>query len=334
MPVRNAAPYLALSIASILNQTATDFEFVILDDASTDDSRAIIQDWARRDQRIRLVESRSPLGPAGSADRVVREARSPICARMDADDVSHPNRLQAQWEVLDRHPEVSLVGTLSEGIDRQGRRVRPRDRWRLCRPSVFAPFPHGSIMFRRDWFLDLGGYRAACAYWEDFDLYLRMEVRGPIMVISDALYQYRFHAAATTASSSQKHLAAVDLMYRCADRATAGEDYSPLLIGDASRPGATIDARAFLSFGSPRLWAGENPATLRDLWRVGARVPRVAFFEACVLAAWGEVSPRSLKWLLRGFVRLRDAAASVRIGNGSVRRWVPRPPRVGYFNRT
>lgn len=328
MPVRNAAPYLAESIASILNQTATDFEFVILDDASTDDSRAIIQDWARRDRRIRLIESRSPLGPAGSADRVVREARSPLCARMDADDVSHPNRLQAEWEVLDRHPEVSLVGTLWEGIDPQGRHVRPRDRWRLYRSSVFAPFPHGSIMFRRDWFLGLGGYRAACVYWEDFDLYLRMEARGPIMVVSDALYQYRFHAAATTASSGQKHLAAVDLMYRCADRATAGEDYSALFNGHASEAGATIDPRTFRSFGSPRLWAGEKPAMWRDLRKRVLRAPSAAFFQACVLAIWGEVSPRSLRWLLRGFIGVRDAVASWRIRDGSVIRWVPRPHGV------
>src|SRR5262249_1199570 len=157
------------SIASILNQTTRDFEFVILDDASTDRSREIVRSWASRDARIRFVVSDRPLGPAGSADRVVREAQGPICARMDADDGSRAERIGDELAVFDRHPGASLVGTLWEGIDADGRIVRPRDRWRLYRTSVFAPFPHGSIMFRRDWFLSLGGYREACSYWEDFD---------------------------------------------------------------------------------------------------------------------------------------------------------------------
>ncbi len=327
MPVRNGAPYLAESIASILSQTVTDFEFVILDDASTDDSRAIVRDWARRDGRIRLIESATPLGLAGSADRVVREARAPICARMDADDISHPERLRAELDVLERHPDASLVGTLWEGIDPHGRAVRPRDRWRLFRPSLLAPFPHGSIMFRREWYLGLGGYRPASEYWEDVDFYLRMAARGPIMVLSDGLYRYRFHAAATTAKAGQAHLAAVNLMYECADRAAMGEDYTPLLNGHPADANATIDPRALRLCGSARLWAGEKPAILRDLHKMYGRAPSFAFVHAFVVAVWGEVSPSSLRWLLRGVIRARDAVAGRRFRNGSVVRWVPRSHR-------
>ena len=328
MPVRNAAPYLDESIASILNQTFTDFEFVILDDASTDASAAIVRRWAARDNRIRLVQSPTPLGAAGSADRVVREARAPICARMDADDISDPRRLKAELDVLEAQPQVSLVGTLWEGIDPTGRGVRPRDRWRLMRGSVFAPFPHGSIMFRRDWFLGLGGYRAACEYWEDFDFYLRMEARGPIMVISDALYRYRFHAAAVTSARDRKHLAAVDLMYRCADEATAGHDYTPLL-DEGSHVNGRVDPRALRSYGSPRLWAGEKPAILGQLRGLILRRPTVGSLHAIVLAVWGQISPRSLRALLVSFIRARDRVAGRHIPNGAVVRWVPRPAKHG-----
>jgi glycosyltransferase involved in cell wall biosynthesis len=326
MPVRNAAAYLADSIGSILKQTLTDFEFVILDDGSTDDSRAIIREWARRDGRIRLIEGATPLGPSGSADRVVREARAPICARMDADDISHPNRLQAEWDVLARHPDASLVGTLWVGIDPEGRRVRPRDRWRLFRSSVFAPFPHGSVMFRREWLLGLGGYRPACEFWEDFDFYLRMERRGPIMVVADALYEYRFHTGATTAQRGLEHLMAVDLMYRCADRATAGEDYTALL-GNSDGPPARhpIDPRALRSFASPRLWAGEKPAMLTELRRMNGHAWSPASLHTYAIGIWGEASPRSLRWVLRGLIRARDAVAGGRIPRGAVVRWVPRP---------
>ena len=156
MPVRNGTPYLAESIRSILVQTLDDFEFIILDDASTDRTPEILRDWAQRDSRIRLFRSPEQLGTVRAGNYVVHQARALVCARMDADDISHPDRLRRQWEVLQAHPQVLLVGTLWEGIDGQGRCVRPRDRWTLGRRSPFAPFPHGSIMCRRDVFWEVG----------------------------------------------------------------------------------------------------------------------------------------------------------------------------------
>jgi len=322
MPVRNAEPYLTDSITSILNQTVSDFEFVILDDASTDRSRAIIRDWANRDPRIRPVFSDRPLGPAGSADRVVREARAPLCARMDADDLSDPERLSRELSALERRPDASLVGTLWVGIDRHGQVVRPRDRWRLYRGSVFAPFPHGSMMFRREWFLGLGGYREACTYWEDLDFYLRMAERGPILVLTDALYRYRFHTEATTALSSQRHLRAVELMYRCTDRVRAGQDYSALLESSAEGNGH-IDPRVLRSLGSPRLWSGQRPLPPGALRHVRLQ-PSRAWLAAGVMASWGAVSPRSLRLALRTVIRGRDAIAGWRVRPGTAVEWRPR----------
>lgn len=145
MPVRNGMPYLAESIRSILLQTLEDFEFLILDDASTDETPRVLRGWARQDGRIRVIGHSEP-GLSRALNDLVREARAPVCARMDADDISHPDRLGRQWEVLHRSPDVALVGTLWEGIDEQGRRVRPRDRWGLLRGAPFAPFPHGSAV--------------------------------------------------------------------------------------------------------------------------------------------------------------------------------------------
>jgi GT2 family glycosyltransferase len=328
MPVHNGARYLSESIASVLAQTFTDFEFVILDDASTDDSAAILRGWAARDARIRIVPSGSRLGPAGSADRVVREARAPVCARMDADDVSHPDRLRAEWNVLRRHPEASLVGTLWEGIDAGGRRVRPRDRWRLLGSSRFAPFPHGSIMFRHAVFVRLGGYRPACTYWEDLDLYVRMAACGPIMVLPEALYRYRFHVDSTTGGRRRERVAsALELMHRCMDRRGAGEDYTPLLTGEPASAGGSVDARTLFALGFPRLWAGQTPDILGDLRRIRPAAPCGAVLRAVVLAVWGELSPRSLRYLLRGLVRLRDRLAGWRISGGVAVEWrLPEPP--------
>src|SRR5919112_403425 len=100
MPVRNALPYLGPTGA--------------------------LREWARSDARIRLFETRRRLGPAGSSNFVVREARAPLVARMDADDVAHPERLARQVEVLRNSPDVVLVAALCDGINADGRSVRPR----------------------------------------------------------------------------------------------------------------------------------------------------------------------------------------------------------------
>jgi glycosyltransferase involved in cell wall biosynthesis len=321
---------IAHSIPSILGQTLADFELVILDDASADDSRAIARDWARRDRRIRLVESDTRLGVVGSADRVVREASAPVCARMDADDVSQPERLRAQWEALGHRPDVPLVGTLGEGIDGDGRTLRPRDRWRLLQPSMFAPFPHGSIMFRRPLFLGLGGYRPACTYWEDHDLYIRMATLGPILVLSDALYRYRFHTASATGRPSRRDrlLTAAGLMYRCLDRCRGGEDYTALLADDGADEGS-LDPRVLFAVGAPRLWAGHRPGIARDVGRLPLRPPSPALIRTLVLALWGEMSPASLRRSVRTFIRLRDRLASAQIRDGSAVEWRPAGPPGG-----
>src|SRR5687768_13534651 len=123
MPVYNALPSLDDSINSILTQTFTDFEFVIFDDASTDGTVGRLRRWAARDQRIKLHENKMRLGLSGSSNAVVTQARAAIVARMDADDVAHPDRLKRQWQIIKHQADVAVVGTLCNGIDASGREV-------------------------------------------------------------------------------------------------------------------------------------------------------------------------------------------------------------------
>jgi Glycosyl transferase family 2 len=330
MPVRNGASFLDASISSILSQTLTDFEFVILDDASTDGSLDVVRGWARKDARIRVVESATPLGLAGSADRVMREARGSVCARMDADDVSHPDRLASQWAALDAHPAASVIGTLWRGIDPTGRPVRPSDRWRLLRQTTFAPFTHGSIMFRREWGVTIGGYRERCAHWEDLDFYIRMARLGPIYVVAKPLYFYRFHSAMSTATRAMQ---AIELMYRCTDLVSRGEDYAEVL--DLPTPaGATVtDPRAIRTLAAPRIWAGERPG-IPAAWRSSSSWhPLLAAVQTLALGTWGEVSPKSLRSALAVMVRSRDLVAALWITDGSLVPWTPQrtsPSRVAH----
>src|SRR5437588_6054516 len=100
MPVHNTRRFIDLAIRSILGQTFTDFEFIILNDSSTDESGEIARACARQDDRIRVFENQDHLGHSATSNLAVSLARSKYIARMDADDVSHPERLNREWRIL------------------------------------------------------------------------------------------------------------------------------------------------------------------------------------------------------------------------------------------
>ena len=324
MPVRDARPFLDEAVGSILDQTFRDFELVILDDASGDGSAEALRAWARRDARVRLIESGRPLGLSGSSNAVAREARAPLVARMDADDVAHPERLARQVELMRARPEVVLTGTLCEGIDAAGRSVRPRDRWRLVRASLYPPFPHGSAMFRRAAFEAVGGYREDCAGWEDQDLFLRLSRRGRVVVLPDTLYLYRYHVSNSTGGSPVEHRARLyGVRQLCFGEFAAGRDYEGVLARAAGRNGTgpRADADALYQTGAMRLWAGHPPGILADALRPGALTFNSRSLLALALAVWGRVSPSSLRLSLRSFIRARDLAAGRRVKDGSPCEW-------------
>lgn len=322
MPVRNARPFLDESVRSILGQTFPDFEFVILDDASTDGSAEALRRWARADGRIRLFESRRRLGLSGSSNFVVRRARAPLVARMDADDVAHPERLARQREVFLRSTEVVLVGALSEGIDSRGALVRPRDRWRLVRPSLFPPFPHSSAMFRREAFEEVGGYREECVKWEDQDFFLRMTRRGRVVVLPDALLRYRYHASNSTGVSPDHNARVYSLRERCLEEFRAGRDYARLLApGGLNGSSPKARAEALYQAGAMRLWAGGAPGILGPVLKGGRLGLSRRALLTRMMAAWGGLSPASFRYSLRCFIRARDLLAGRHVKDGEGYDW-------------
>ena len=315
MPVHNALPYLDQAIESILGQSLSEFEFVILDDASNDGSTERLREWAAQDPRIKLVRSNRNLGVVDSSNRVVHEASGTIIARMDADDVAHPQRLERQAAVLRENPDVGLVGTLCDIIDAKGRMLRGPEVWRLARRSWLAPFPHGSITYRRELFDRIGGYRAACEYWEDQDFYLRMARQGRIMVVRDPLYQVRHSPTSTRVASDQRRVEqAVDLMYRSIGRLDATGSFEDVL-NAGPQADSRIDPRVFISLGSLALWSGKRPHLFRRLLsrgRLRANAPSAA---ALVWTAWASLSPGTLRAFLKLLMQSRnrfvsDAAAT------------------------
>jgi len=296
MPVHNALPYLGESIRSILEQTLSDFEFVIFDDASTDGSVELLREWSRRDSRIHLHESKKRLGLSGSSNAVVSKARAPIVARMDADDIAHPDRLRRQWNIIEGRPDVAVIGALCNGIDASGREVRPRDRWRLVRRSVYIPFPHGSAMFRREVFDQVGGYDENANGGEDQDLFSRMAARGRVLTLPDILYSYRYHSSNATLFNGRR---------------AVGENHSQN--GNA--------LAAFYMLGAMRLWAGNPPMLLRPMLEKKSLKWNLKTLMILVSAIWGHISPPTLRGFLRSSIRARDLLASVRVKDGRPYEW-------------
>jgi glycosyltransferase involved in cell wall biosynthesis len=323
MPVYNGLPFLSESIESVLRQSFTNFELIILDDGSTDGSAEVLRQWARKDSRIRLLATDRRSGLSCSSNLLVSKAQAPLVARMDADDISHPDRLRRQWELIESNSAIVLVGTLSDGIDANGKQVRPRDRWRLLRRSPFPPFPHGSVMFRRRVFEEVGGYSERSVGWEEHELFLRMSQKGQIVVVPDVLYSYRYHVDSTTLEFSPNEAGQIaELRNRCIAELRAGRDYQALLNGP---PGGRISQRAAMAalymHAAMHLWAGNSPNVLASVLASPVPVWNSGQVLLLLWGAWAATSPASLRTLMRSIIRTRDFLAGFRIKDGRPYEW-------------
>lgn len=202
LPVHNGMPYLPSAIESILQQTLKEFELLVLEDGSTDESAAYLK--TLKDPRVQCL-SLPRSGLSESLNIGLRKARAPLIARMDGDDLSEPTRLEKQFAFMEAHPKHVLLGADVMIIDAQDRpiieRRAPRTdsglRWSL----VFEnPFAHPATMFRREDVLTLGGYQSE---WktkngndlaEDYQLWVKLAGRGKLATYPERLLKYRSHA--------------------------------------------------------------------------------------------------------------------------------------------
>ena len=200
MSVYNGLPYLEAAVMSILKQTFTDFEFVILDDGSTDRTWEALQAYARQDARIRLFSNQYNMGYTRTLNAGFKQARGKYIARQDADDISLPERLEHQVALLDAHPEIGLAGTRRQFIDPQDKPLDIPDKLTATDNSSIQALlldinciHHGSFMFRSELLDVIGDYTVELEPSEDYDFCLRVAEVAQLANLNDALYLYRVH---------------------------------------------------------------------------------------------------------------------------------------------
>jgi glycosyltransferase involved in cell wall biosynthesis len=222
MAVRNGGDFLEASIASIAAQTFGDWEMIVVDDASTDGTRARLESWCRRDARIKLLAHDRNRGQTPSLNEGLRACRGTWVARQDADDLSAPERLSRQVGYLRRHPGTVLLGTAGVLIDGADRRVGlldvPLDPAGVAWCSPFLnPFLHTSVVFHRTTIAeDSGGYDEDFRIAQDYELWTRVAAEHVTANLPERLIRYR-----RTPSSLSR--AGEGLAYAEADRVSARE---------------------------------------------------------------------------------------------------------------
>lgn len=201
MPAFNAEQFIGEAINSILNQTISDFEFVIVDDCSNDATVEIVKSY--NDPRIRIIENKANIGIAKSLNRGLKYCNSKYIARMDADDISMSNRLERQISYLEKNPDVAVVGCNIEifGIER-GERNFSTDPEQLKIDLIFNNcFAHPTIMARKECLIQFG-YNPEYSKMEDYDLWVRLSRQFKLSCIPETLLKYRMHVSQVTKQKS------------------------------------------------------------------------------------------------------------------------------------
>ena len=205
MPVYNAEKYVREAIESILNQTFENFEFIIIDDGSIDGSAEIVKSY--KDPRVIVIQQENKGNPvARNAGNGIAEGK--YIASMDADDISHPNRLSKQFDYMENHKTCVALATDGIIIDEQGNRIcsskntLTEEELRKQLPER-NPFTHGSMMIRKDVLSMCGGYKEL-RNGSDILLWIDLQKHGELHILDESLYYYRITPGSVDSNSSKK----------------------------------------------------------------------------------------------------------------------------------
>lgn len=248
LPVYNAEKYLRATIDSLLAQTFQVFEIVAVDDGSTDRSLEILRSYA--DVRLRIECNRANIGVVATLNRGIPLCRGRYIARMDADDLALPERLEMQVQHMEMHPECILLGTGRGAIDENGQPLPSHENrpvtgsalvhWKLLSGNIFI---HPSVLMRRE-MVDATLYEERYRHAEDYAAWLKLSRCGEIDMLPERLVQVRFHSQSVSRQNNKAQLDAAMAALRDHIEAVFGVRFDPRSLGlwCASADGASLDS--------------------------------------------------------------------------------------------
>lgn len=273
--VHNGAAYLAASLRSILGQADVNLECVIVDDGSTDESAAILADFANRDSRVRVLPQANS-GLTRSLVRACAEARGDYLARHDFDDLSLPGRLAHQVAFLEADARLAFascwahtIGPCDEFLFETQRPSDPVEATRLLQTRT-GPY-HGSVMMRRTAYERAGGYRPAFRYAQDWDLWSRIADQGLLGYVPEYLYAYRVNGGSISANRKEQQDRLGDLAATCWEARREGRSEENWLrqaeqVSNEARPRGRSTGRHEYFIGRCLL-ARRDPRAVRYFWQ-------------------------------------------------------------------
>jgi GT2 family glycosyltransferase len=305
MPVYNAEQYLAEALESILGQTFADFEFLIVNDGSTDRSLAILERYAAADGRIRLM-SRPNTGYTVALNGLLELASGELLARMDADDVALPQRFARQVDYLRACPDVVCVGSAVHFIDAAGRFLRDghpgmdHDAIQQRALAGDCPLNHPSVMMRRAAVRAVGGYHPDFEPAEDLDLWLRLGEVGRLANLPDALMKYRQHAQSFSEQHQRLQLerSAAAVLEACRRRGIPPREVA---VSPWRPMGRRSRAQSYLGYGRRGVERKDYGTALHYAVQAIAQAP----WEP---GGWGLLTRVLLRWLAQAVLKRRPGA--------------------------
>jgi glycosyltransferase involved in cell wall biosynthesis len=216
LPICNGQDFILDAIKSITTQTFSDFELIVIDNASTDATPKLLEQAAREDNRISILTNQTNIGVVGSLNRGLNESRGTYYARMDGDDIALPTRLAEQVAYMETHPNVVALSNWGEKFGGASGRIITATTAAGIRATLLfiSPVVHASSIMRIPALRKHGiTYRLNCPL-EDFDLWVRLSKIGDLAVLPKVLFKYRVHGASMTARSSSYIRGAVRVILR------------------------------------------------------------------------------------------------------------------------
>lgn len=248
LPVYNAEKFIKEALESVLNQDYKNFEVIVIDDGSSDNSLKILQHYASVDKRVRLF-SRENKGLAKTLNEGIMHSKGKYIARMDADDICLPNRFSKQINYLMKHPEIKLLGGGLKLIDQEGLLCGyhvPYSGYKRLKKILFNQgccFSHSAIMFEKKVALEFGGYNESIGkYFEDYFLWAQIANKYKVENLVDALIKYRITSESIMSSLGDKEREIQKIALNCVKKLEFTEDDNLAIKNVLSHKKTTTDA--------------------------------------------------------------------------------------------